>query len=141
VLKIRAATAYDLQQLAEQRFEMRPSEKLIRSCIITSEPELVAEIDNDLYEKLSYRLAELDVQADLILMISCPNCNHKFQTPFFPEDFLLREIDVRQQQFEKEVHWLAFNYHWSEDEILSLPMSKRKRYVDLINRTLSGEGV
>ena len=36
--------------------------------------------------------------------------------------------------------WLAFNYHWSEDAILSLPIKKRKRYIELINTTLCRDG-
>ena len=100
-----------------------------------------ARISQETIAEVSAKLEEMDPQADIVLDLSCPDCGHLFKTPFFIEDFMLREIRTRMRQLEKEVHWIAFNYHWSEDDILSLPMSKRSRYVDLINRTLSGETI
>ena len=91
--------------------------------------------------EVSAKLEEMDPQADIVLDLSCPSCGHHFKTPFFIDDFMLREIRSRTSQLDREVHWIAFNYHWNEDDILSLPMRKRKRYVDLINSTLAGETV
>lgn len=39
----------------------------------------------------------------------------------------------------EEVHVLALHYHWSEAEILSLPSSKRARYLALLARHVGGE--
>jgi hypothetical protein len=141
MLMLRPVTCADLERLRENNGGMSPREKLVRSCVISSQPQLPPEIEDDLLGRISSKLGELDPQADLVLDLACPNCKHRFQVPFFPEDFILREIDAREPQFEREVHWLAFNYHWSEDTILSLSMSKRKRYVELINATLSGDSV
>ena len=116
-------------------------EQLVTSCILDSNPKLPEKLDDQLLTAISTKLSEIDPKADILLDLTCPNCNYKFQAPFIPEDFLLRELEARKSQFEGEVHWIAFNYHWSEDEILSLPLSKRKKYVDLINRTLSGEAM
>jgi len=141
MLKLRPVTNGDISQMRENICQENLTKRIIRSCIINSTPELIEEIDDNLLEKISSNLAELDPQADLILDLVCPNCKYIFQVPFFPEDFFLREFDARQQQFEMEVHWLAFNYHWSEDSILSLTMNKRKRYVELINKSLSGDNI
>lgn len=86
-------------------------------------------------------LKQIDPLADIVLDLSCPECGQIFQAPFDPEAFFLTEVATRSAELEKEVHWLAFHYHWSEDAILSLPASRRRRYLDLINDTLSaGEG-
>lgn len=111
MFKLRPVTNGDINQTRENINQKNFTERIIRTCIISSTPELEEEIDYNLLEKISLNLAELDPQADLILDLVCPNCKHIFQVPFFPEDFLLREFDALQQQFEMEVHWLAFNYH------------------------------
>lgn len=140
-LKIRPVTGADLEYLFDNGDESNTVEQLMRSCIISSDPPLPEKLTDDFIATISSRLEELDPQADLVLDMVCPACQHSFQTPFNAEDFIFGEISTRQSQLEREVHWLAFNYHWSEDSILSLPLKKRKRYVDLINRTLSGESV
>lgn len=38
-----------------------------------------------------------------------------------------------------EVHIIAYYYHWGEKEILSLPIFKRSKYVDLIDRQIKAE--
>lgn len=138
-IKIRPVTGADLEALFEDD-EPRNAERIIRSCITSSDPLLPEKLTDDFMVLVSSKLSELDPQADLILELSCPYCEHSFQNTFDAEYFLFQEVKMRQNQLEQEVHWLAFNYHWSEDEILSLPITKRKRYVELINRTLSGEG-
>jgi hypothetical protein len=32
----------------------------------------------------------------------------------------------------EEVHYLAFHYHWSEKDILSMTRSKRRRYLAIL---------
>jgi hypothetical protein len=111
----------------------------LKSLIFSACPALPDQLSIDFLAKVSSKLAELDPQSDIVFNITCPFCNYIFQAPFIVEDFIFREIASRLQLLEEEVHWLAFHYHWNEDEILSLPVRRRKRYVELINRSLSGE--
>jgi hypothetical protein len=146
VFKLRPITGADQEALLIKNDPVQyknPTEQLVRSCIVSSDPALPhTSLTNDFLNIISSKLEEIDPMADLILDLSCPVCQHVFKAPFIVEDFIFHEISARQQQFEQEVHWMAFNYHWSENAILSLPIKKRKRYVELINRTLSGgEGV
>ena len=138
-LKIRPVTGADLEAFLEND-EAGNVEHMIRSCILFSDPPLPERLTDDFVTMVSTKLSELDPQADLILDVTCPYCEHSFQNTFDAEHFFFQEVQMRQNQLEQEVHWLAFNYHWGVDEILSLSISKRKRYVELINRTLSGEG-
>lgn len=117
------------------------TEQLIRSCIISCVPPLPPRISRKLLLNLSSKLEELDPYAEISLQPRCPNCDSSFQTLFNPEEFWLNEIDSRSKQLERQVHWIAFNYHWNEDTILSLPIKKRKAYLELINKTLAGEAV
>lgn len=139
LLKVRPVTGADVEALATSEGTSL-AESLVRSCVISSDRPL-PQISPEIVAGVSAELEEIDPQADIVLDLACPSCGHQFKTPFFIEDFMLREIRSRTRQIESEVHWIAFNYHWSEDDILSLPVRARSRYVDLINWTLSGETI
>lgn len=141
LLRIHPITGADVEALAAIPEGMTPSEALVRSCIISADPSLPARLSDETIAGVSAMLEEMDPQADIVLDLSCPICGHRFKTPFFIDDFILREIAARGRLLEKDVHWIALNYHWSMDEILSLPLGKRSRYIDLINRSLSGETI
>lgn len=113
-------------------------EILIRLCIISSKPALPQRIPESLISIISTKLEEMDPMADIILDLHCPSCQHDFQTQFDLEKFILEEFHLRKQNLENEIHKIAFYYHWNEDTILSLPMKKRHRYVELVDNTLSG---
>jgi hypothetical protein len=116
------------------------TEKLAKSCIISSHPQLANDnIDKEILEAINSKLVEIDPHADIILELVCPSCQDHFKTQFIVEDFIFQEIHLL--ELEREVHWLALNYHWNEDTILSLPIRKRKRYVELINKSLSGGSI
>lgn len=140
-LTIRPVNGADLEAIIENSNKPDTAEQLVKSCIISSEPPLHDKLSDDFIAMVSSKLQELDPQANLELKFTCPTCQHSFQAPFNAEDYIFQEITEHQKQLEREVHWLAFNYHWSENSILSLPLTKRKRYVELINATLSGENI
>ncbi|HEX2521381.1 MAG TPA: hypothetical protein VHP35_04585, partial [Terriglobia bacterium] len=119
------------------------TQELARACIVRSEPTLPENnnLPESLLEAVSLRLEEIDPLSDIKLHLLCPECGHSFQASLSAEEFVLGELGMRGDQLEREVHWLAFHYHWTEGEILSLPTAKRKRYVELVNATLAGEGV
>jgi hypothetical protein len=143
LLKMRPLTGADLESLFvnDIRSSSREKERLARSCIISSDPPLPDSLNDDFIAMLSSKLEEVDPQSDIVLNLACPSCRESFQTQFNAEDFVFREIDSRLNLLETEVHWIAFAYHWSEESILSLSLKSRKRYVDLIHRTLAGEGL
>ncbi len=140
-LKIRPVTGADLESILESQGSPNFAESLIRQCVTSSDQLLPEKLDNNIITAISSELEKLDPQADIILKFRCPSCKVSIQVPFNVEGFVFKEILMRQKQVEKEIHWLAFNYHWSEDSILSLPVARRKRYVELINLTLSGDAL
>ena len=124
----------------ENDFMLEAKRKLIKACIVSCNPPLSQKIVNDMPEDflsaLSSKLDEFDPLANISLNLSCPKCNSNFKNQFDVESYVFEELQTRYKQMEEEVHWIAFNYHWAEDSILSLPLSKRKRYIELINKTL-----
>jgi hypothetical protein len=90
-------------------------------------------------ERLPGLMAELDPQAELTLDLTCPACGHGFSTIFDAGSHLFQELRNQELRLYREVHLLAFHYHWSEREILELPGRKRRLYLDLLSEAL-GEG-
>jgi hypothetical protein len=117
------------------------AEKLVRSSITFADPPLPPILTRDFINIVSSELEQIDPQANMVIELNCIACQHVFQTNFDAEEFILSEIDSRRTQLLREVHWIAIHYHWEEHTILSLPIRKRKMYLDLINKTISGETV
>ncbi len=92
----------------------------------------------ELVQQISERMGELDPQAEIVLQLQCPACRHHFTTAFDCGEYFFRELSARQDRRYREVHQLAFAYHWSEADILSMSPRKRQRYLDLLAEN-SGE--
>jgi hypothetical protein len=70
---------------------------------------------------------------DLQLDLECPECGNGFSSPFDVTAFFLHEMRVNDRQLLREFHSLAFHYHWSEAEILSLDRRRRRTYLTFLN--------
>jgi hypothetical protein len=86
--------------------------------------------------RLSELMASLDPQAELLLNACCPVCGGDFVLTFDTAEYLSSEVALRGDRLFREVHLLASYYHWSEAEILALPVRKRRRYLGLIGETM-----
>jgi hypothetical protein len=131
-LVLRPVTVHDVEVLSLGQDRRDQAERLVRSCVVSSEPPLPEKLTDELLTEIASYLETLDSAAETLLRMECPACGRSIEVSFSIEDFLLREIESR-SHLEREVHLLALNYHWSEDAILSLPTSRRKQYVELVN--------
>lgn len=85
---------------------------------------------------LPAKLSEADPQAELTLNLSCPECHKDFSALFDAGTFFFQEIAAGMRRLYRDVHLLAFHYHWSEAEILGMTSRKRRRYLDLLSEAL-----
>src|SRR2546423_5681488 len=81
-------------------------------------------------------MEQLAPKIDLELDLTCPECSHTFVEPFDTTAFFLKEMCVNGDQLLREVHLLAFHYHWSESDILSLTRERRRAYLALLSEAL-----
>ena len=102
----------------------------VNGCVVDQIPAAVA-------EALPQVMAEIDPQAELVLHAACPSCQTEFQTLFDMGLFVHHELDRACSRMQREVHILAFHYHWSETEILTMSDSKRQLYLELVREELS----
>lgn len=73
---------------------------------------------------------------DIEFEAQCPECRQQFSTRLDLVPALIGELHALWDRIEDDVHVIAWNYHWSEREILALSRGKRSRYVRLIQRQL-----
>lgn len=80
--------------------------------------------------------AEVDAllvsERDLALVTTCSTCDAGIEAPVYLAEVILAELRERGRQLLREVHLLARTYHWSERQILSLSVARRRAYLTLI---------
>ncbi len=81
---------------------------------------------------LETRMLEIAPDVDLSLELACPECGRQYAAPFAVQDFFFGETNMNRELLLREVHYLAFHYHWSENEILSFPRTRRREYIDTL---------
>jgi hypothetical protein len=77
---------------------------------------------------------------DLTLAAHCPECDGGFTVPFDLPRFFLAECQTSRDFLYREVHYLAYHYHWSEQEILALSGEKRRKYIAILAEELRRVG-
>lgn len=129
-LRFRLPTGGDQEAVANAAHEPgRAARALARRCTGRN-------LDADAVERLSELMARLDPQAEIVLSLRCPVCEHRASAAVDATDLLLRELNDDLSTLYREVHLLAFYYGWSEAEILGLPTSRRRLYLGLLADSL-----
>ena len=83
-----------------------------------------SEIETEM-ERLSPRI-ELDFDT------SCSECGRSFVVPFNLQQFFFGELRTASDLLYREIHYLAYHYHWSEREIMEMPRDKRQKYIEVL---------
>lgn len=139
-LQVKPLTAHDQDMLLGAKEGEDLEETLARSCIVSSDTLLPEKLPGTVVQAIGSKLEEVDPLSDIVLELSCPECSRKFRASFNAEDFIFKELGIGRGDIESEIHWLALHYHWSENEILSLPVRRRRKYISLINSAITGAG-
>lgn len=82
--------------------------------------------------EIEQQMEQVGPAIDLLMEGACAECGREVRTPFDLEDFVLRELQVTSDTLYREVHYLAYHYHWSEREILQMSRPKRRRYIAIL---------
>jgi hypothetical protein len=112
------------------------ADKLLERCFLTGVAEpLAMEQKAQVITAMEERAPRIDLELELV----CPECSHAFATPFDTTAFFLDELRATTGQLFREIHFLAFYYHWKEREILSLARDRRRAYLSFLSDTLRQE--
>jgi hypothetical protein len=113
---------------------------LLRRCVrsaASADGNPVDKLPDALGAQLAGRMAELDPQAEITLHLSCPLCGFAFSAVFDTASYLIQELEAGMRHLYREVHLLAYHYHWSATEILGMSTGKRRQYLQLLEEELT----
>lgn len=69
----------------------------------------------------------------------CAECGAVNELRFEPALFVVDALERRAKRLLREVHALAWTYHWSEREILEMSPRRRRQYLALIREEVERE--
>lgn len=73
---------------------------------------------------------------ELTMTGDCPECGTAFAIPFDLTGFFFSELRTNRNLLFREVHFLAFHYHWSEREIMEMSRNKRRKYIEILTEEI-----
>lgn len=133
--RFRVPTGADQEFLAGINDEGEACRSLVGRCLVDSpgtwagdgQPTFTAD-DMGLIESALEAVAP---EVALSVQAACPACDALHVIDVDPYGALSRNAG---RGLLQEIHILAATYHWSEGEILALPLERRRRYLELIDR-------
>ena len=125
------ASLHDPKNLAASRKEIY--DRCILSICKNGKKIPFDEMPVNVKEEISDLIAKADPQADVLLDLTCPSCNKKWQVVFDIVSFFWIEITSWAYRIMYEVRNLALAYGWSEDDILSMSPWRRHHYLEMIS--------
>ena len=127
-IAFRSPTSADL--LAAEREDGAEAARtlLLERCVTSAATRLSATA----VDAVAASMADADPQADVRLVVACPECGASSLLPFDVDTFLWREVDAWAQRLLHEVAALARAHGWTEDQILALSPRRRRFYLEAV---------
>ncbi|MES9852176.1 MAG: hypothetical protein ABW170_10125 [Candidatus Thiodiazotropha sp. L084R] len=97
-------------------------ERLIREPLNTT-------LSAEWFENIEAALMVADPLTILEIETLCPECGATNHLPVDLEHECLNSLAAEQPRLFDEIHQLASAYHWSEAEILAIPVERRRHYL------------
>jgi hypothetical protein len=112
------------------------NDALVRMCVLEARELDHAVLPESLPEPvvaaLADTLGDAEYRAGIDLELTCPNCSHRWESTFDIVTFLWAELEAKARETLADIHTLARAYGWSESDILAMPPSRRRIYLDLV---------
>jgi len=98
--------------------------------------ERIAALPAAVRAEIESRMAAAAPKVGQTMDVRCPECGRMFVAPFDIQRFFLGELRTDGAQLYREVHYLAYHYHWAEGEIMAMTRDKRHMYIDVLAETI-----
>lgn len=134
-VQFRLPNSYDLLAIAPSSDLSNGQRSLLGRCLFVQKHSIAQSIDqlpDELIEAVATKMAELDPQAEVLLSLDCPSCNHQWRSPFDIVSFFWSEINAWAIRLLREVHVLASAYGWRETDILTMNSYRRQCYLEMV---------
>lgn len=104
---------------------------LVDLCLVNRLGDRLHPFTPDDLLRIESALEEVAPEVAVSVQASCPACGAPHLIDVDPYVAISRGSGG---DLFQEIHILAATYHWSEGEILALPLERRRRYLELIDR-------
>jgi hypothetical protein len=135
-IEFRLPTGADQEALVGIEDERRAISALLARCTTLDESEVDALSETARCE-IEEQIEKRAPQADIELEATCPECRRLCHGQAGWPAYCLSDMVSQSAMLEHDIHCLAWHYHWSESEVLSMTRVKRRRYVALIEEELA----
>lgn len=126
----RLPTSRDLAEAARQKDPNAAVSWLVARCRVKRGKQL--EWSPEEIEELSEAMADADPMSEIQLRLDCPKCGHASNEVLEIASFLWSKIDASARRLLWEIHQIALQYGWTQDEILSLTATRRALYLSMV---------
>jgi hypothetical protein len=134
-VRFRLPSGEDQEAVLGFDFAQAASE-LLRRCLLDDGGTALDDAER---ESIAAEMERLAPRVELELDLTCPECGHAFAAPFDTTAFFFEEMKGGHESLLREVHTLAFHYHWNERDILDLGRGRRRAYLELLSEALRRE--
>jgi len=134
-IEFRLPTGTDQEAMVGIVDESRAVSALLARCTGLDEAEIDA-LPASTRREIEDRMEELAPQVNIEINTTCPECGRRFTGETGWAAYCLGQMVGQSAVLEREIHLLAWHYHWSEADVLAMTRSKRRRYVALIEEEL-----
>ena len=139
-LRFRLPTGADQELLSLElaRNEALALVKLLARCVQTIGPleihcaEQLEDLSPLACMEIEREMLRIAPRIDLNMEVNCPECARLFTAPFDLQDFFFGEMRTSRDLLYREVHYLAYHYHWSERDIMEMPKGERRNYIEIL---------
>lgn len=95
-------------------------------------PALVTRLSSRARLAVEQAMEERAPRLEMEMNLACPECGRASTVPFDVQDFFFGELQTGRDLLYRQVHYLAYHYHWSEHEILDMARDKRLAYIEVL---------
>ena len=146
-MEFRLPTGGDQEAIARRQglTEEEQHALLLASCLqgqhgTDAATEVIKKLSGGDREQIELQMKALAPHLELELEAVCPECGANFTAEVDLPFLVLSEMKAKEAPLDREVHFLAWHYHWSEAEILALSPTRRRRYIELLEEELEKMG-
>ena len=133
-LRLRLPDSRDLAAVANCSERDDPHLVLLRRCILEGFRSGAAIDPEDLPETVVSAIADKigtnDPQAEVLLVLNCSGCSHRWTSAFDVVSFFWKEITAHAKRLLEEVVVLSRTYGWREMDILGLSPVRKRFYLE-----------
>ena len=117
--------------------EKEAAEAMVRSLIVDTEDTPSSNhlaITDEVLGTIKEAMEESDPLVNFSLQVRCPYCSEEDLYELNLEELSVQKLYESRLNLLKAIHRLATQYHWSEQQILSIPPWRRSHYLALIGK-------